>query len=137
MYIFCEKDATIICHRHSEDSAELTQRTKLSAIDLMELSSLYLKSAVFTFRDNLYAQAEGLPMGSPLSPVVANIFMENFENIAIKMFRRPPKIWKRYVDDTFVIVNTQHAVSLCTSPTLTKRFNSQWTAKMKKVNCPS
>ncbi len=55
--------------------------------------------------------ASGLPMGSPLSPVVANIFMENFDNIAITRFRRPPKIWKWYVDDTFVILSKYSARS--------------------------
>ncbi len=47
-------------------------------------------------------------MGSPLSPVVTNTFMVNFENIT---FRRPPKIWKRYVDDTFVILSKHAARS--------------------------
>ncbi len=37
--------------------------------------------------------------------MVANIFIENFEKIAIITFRRPPKISKRYADDTFVIVS--------------------------------
>ncbi len=50
-------------------------------------------------------------MGSPLSPVVANIFMENFENIAITTFKRPPKIRKRYVDNTFVILSKYAARS--------------------------
>ncbi len=121
-----------------DSDAELTKRTQLSATDLMELCSLCLKSTVFTFREKLYAQTEGLPMGSQLSPVVANIFMENFENITITTFRRLPKIWKRYVDDTFVILSKYAARSfLGTSTTLTKRFNSQWTAKIKMVNCPS
>ncbi len=44
-------------------------------------------------------------MGSPLSPVAVNIFVENFENMAITALRRPPKIWKMYVDDTFVILS--------------------------------
>ena len=42
-------------------------------------------------------------MGSPLSPVIANIFMESFENDALSSFRSQPKLWIRYVDDTFVL----------------------------------
>ena len=42
-------------------------------------------------------------MGSPLSPVVANIFMEEFEIEALHAAVIRPKMWLRYVDDTFVI----------------------------------
>lgn len=42
-------------------------------------------------------------MGSPLSPVVANIFMEAFETTALDSFHLKPKVWFRYVDDTFII----------------------------------
>ena len=38
-------------------------------------------------------------MGSPLSPIVANIFMEDFENKAIASFDGEIDFWQRYVDD--------------------------------------
>ena len=42
-------------------------------------------------------------MGSPLSPVIANFYMEDFETKAISLATHKPTFWYRYADDTFVI----------------------------------
>ncbi|XP_039204586.1 uncharacterized protein LOC120310339, partial [Crotalus tigris] len=42
-------------------------------------------------------------MGSPLSPVIANLYMEHFETQALEKSDHKPKLWLRYVDDTFII----------------------------------
>ena len=47
-------------------------------------------------------------MGSPISPIVANIFMEKFEIEALESPPHPPSLWRRFVDDTFVILEAQH-----------------------------
>ena len=42
-------------------------------------------------------------MGSPLSPVIANLFMKDFKKKAIEQATHKPVCRFRYVDDTFVI----------------------------------
>ena len=44
------------------------------------------------------------PMGSCISPVIANIFMESVERSAIDSFQEPPRVWVRYVDDIFCVI---------------------------------
>ena len=89
----------------------LINRTNLSIEDILKACRLCLQSTYFTFKMSLFHQTEGLPMGSPLSPIVANLFMEDFEDKALASFHRPPTMWKRYVDDTFAIISKYAARS--------------------------
>ena len=44
-------------------------------------------------------------MGSPVSAIVANLCMEVIKEQAIQFATTPPKTWKRFVDDSFAIIN--------------------------------
>ena len=47
-------------------------------------------------------------MGSLVSPIVANLFMEYLEQKALGTATNHPRLWLRYVDDTFVIQRKEH-----------------------------
>lgn len=44
----------------------------------------------------------------PLSPIVGDIFMKAFERVALDSSSYKPKMWFRYVDDTFIIWTHEH-----------------------------
>ena len=47
-------------------------------------------------------------MGFPVSPTVANIYMEHFKEKALTTAEDPPRLWKKIVDNIFVILCTEH-----------------------------
>ena len=78
----------------------LKERTVMEVGDIILLLEFCLKNTYFSFQGQFYEQVEGAAMGSPVSPIVANLYMEYLEQKALST---TPRFWGRYVDDTFVI----------------------------------
>ena len=77
-----EESVDIMKNRLEKDST-LSNRTNLSAAQVACLLHLCLTTTYFTYNGNFYTQVEGAAMGSPVSPIVANLFMEHFEERAL------------------------------------------------------
>ena len=63
---------------------------------------LCLKNTDLLLKTKYYEQVQGTAMGSPISPVMANLFTEDFE--VRPSTPSTPRPWRMYVDDTFIIL---------------------------------
>ena len=79
----------------------------LNRTQLYKMLSFTLKQNHFLFDGKVYNQVDGVAMGSPLGPVMANIFMCELERKALEQYSGTlPSLYRRYVDDTFLVFNT-------------------------------
>ena len=103
--------------------------------EMKKLLTFATKESHFLFDGRYYDQIDGVGMGSPLGPILANIFMTNFEEKWIS--NNPcngPLCWKRYVDDTFTLFRcTKDAISFMHYLN-NKHPNIKFTHEMEKDN---
>lgn len=71
--------------------------------EIVQLLELCMNENYFKYNDEFYKQKDGLAMGSPLSPLLAQIFMSDFEESILNApFTKNISFWYRYVDDILV-----------------------------------
>ncbi|XP_068696778.1 uncharacterized protein [Montipora foliosa] len=74
---------------------------------LKDLLPFATKKSHFIFDGQYYDQIDGVAMGSPLGPVLANIFMCHFEEKWLMNSRFCPSLWFRDVDSTFTMFDSK------------------------------
>lgn len=80
-----------------------TYNLNITQEDLVELLRVATKHQLFQFNGSLYEQIDGVAMGSPLGPLMANTFMCLMEE-KLESEDKLPSFYKRYVDDTLAAV---------------------------------
>ena len=65
-----------------EKDEKLNDRTVLSVQDIIEILGFCWHNTYLSFQNKFYEQVEGAAMGSLVSPIVANLYMEHFERKA-------------------------------------------------------
>ena len=77
----------------------------ISKTDFCDLSNLATKESIFIFNNKFYIQVDGVAIGFPLRPILANISLSHHEDNWLNEY---PIVFKssfysRYIDDVFVL----------------------------------
>ena len=80
-------------------STNFTNICKIPTEKFIKLLEFTLTKCIFCFNTKFYKQLQGAAMDSPVSPVIANFYVEHFESLAIPSSPTLIKWWFRYVDD--------------------------------------
>lgn len=70
---------------------------------LLELLQITLSNNDFEFHGRNYLQICGCPMGINYGPSLANIYLLEFDLMAMQYFKIKPMCYKRYLDDVFFL----------------------------------
>ena len=80
-----------------------THNLNITQDDLVELLRVATKHQLLQFNGSLFEQIDGVVMGSPLGPLMANTFMCFIEE-KLESENKLPSFYKRYVNDTLAVV---------------------------------
>jgi hypothetical protein len=130
-----KKELLSICLDQIKNSTSMNNNQKQ---ELYLCIDTCINQSYLQFNNKFYNQLDGLPMGSPLSPLLSEIFMSSLES---KIFHSNNKLinkvfyWARYVDDIFCIwLGTDRQLMLFQSFLNSFYKQVQFTLEIEKSN---
>jgi len=85
----------------------LERATKITKVEFITAINFILSSTFFKFNEKIYQQTFGTPMGSPLSPIIADLTMRDLEENVLNTLNIRPLIYYRYVDDILLVASKE------------------------------
>ena len=112
---------------------QLYNKINISCTEFLNVIKFILNNNYFQFNEKYYQQIFGSSMGNPISPILADIVMEDLEIHAIQQLNVKPLFYFRYVDDIILCIpkNTiDHAIKIINS----YDENLQFTVELSQNN---
>ena len=73
-----------------EKDGNLSNGTVLSVQNIIESLGFCLHNTYFSYQNKFHEQVEGAAMGSPISPIIAILYVQHFEGEALRSASQPP-----------------------------------------------
>ena len=98
-----------------------------------------MSESLILFDQELYKQHDGAAMGSPFGPTLANVFLCYHEKIWLQNCPSEfkPVIYRRYVDDTFLLFRSKHHIEKFRNYLNRQHKNIKFTSETENENCIS
>ena len=77
----------------------------LPVVQLKKLILMCTENVQFRFNNEIYRQKDGVAMGSPLGPLLADVFISKLETKVLHPLIEKFSLYCRYMDDIFVIAS--------------------------------
>ena len=89
----------------------------------------------FIFDGKYYKQNDGVAMGSPLAPILTNVFLCHFEEqwMSDCPIHYKPISYRRYVDNTFLLFSSELHVTKFLNYMNSKHRNIKFTVEREKI----
>ena len=139
----CEQNSDLYMASLDADSIEICTRVLfesespvygLNKKEITEMLSLTIKESIILFDMEFYSQTDGVTMGSPLGPTLANAFLHHLEKKWLNDCPNnlKPVFYKRYVDDIFVLFKNSEQVQLFLNYMNSKNKNISFSYETEK-----
>ena len=107
----------------------------ISENDFHDLLNLATKDSFFTFNNKFYIQVDGVAIGSPLGPILANIFLSHHEEKWLNEcpIEFKPSFYRMYVDNIFVLFKSSESAESFREYMSPKHQNIKFTIEQENV----
>jgi len=110
--LFTNVPINLVIEIIKDNWSHIESHTNLPLNEFMLAIKFVLDSTYFLFNNRVYKQTYGTPMGSPLSPIVADLILQRLKSSIINDLTSKPIFYYRYVDDIVLSVPYSHLNSL-------------------------
>ena len=135
--LFTNIPSKLVIERLEKRCLLIHQNCKIPFNEIVNCSKFLFENTFFSFNGSVYQQIEGTHMGSPISPLFADIVMNDLEVYCLKKLKTDhnciPLFYYRYVDDTILCVHKKH-VDLIINTFNSYSSNLQFTFELEHNN---